>query len=108
MTDIFHSDLGDLNAKKETTFPVVFLVGRYGHLSTTMSAHDDSTIQSRPTSPAARPPLDASRVRAVAVAGGCDPRSVVKFLSGRTIQSLTRERVVRGLREMGFDHLIPA
>lgn len=53
-----------------------------------------------------RTPLAAHLVRAVAVAAPADPRSVRKVLLGEPVAVMTRERIVRALRERGLDHLM--
>jgi len=46
--------------------------------------------------------LNAHDVRRVAVAAGCDPRTVLRYLRGKTIQSTSAARIAGALRELGI------
>jgi hypothetical protein len=46
--------------------------------------------------------------RELALAALVDDRSLERFIHGEPIRHLTRERIMRALRERGLEHLLPA
>lgn len=50
--------------------------------------------------------LTQHEIRTIAAAAYCDPRSVVKAFSGQPLAPLTRERVIRALRELNRTDLL--
>jgi len=50
--------------------------------------------------------INAHQVRQVAVDATCDPRSVEKYLAGKTLKPMTRERIEKALRALGLGDLV--
>lgn len=50
--------------------------------------------------------LDGHQERAVAVAAGCDPRTVRSYLDGRRVYSTTAARIAAALRKAGHAQLV--
>lgn len=55
-----------------------------------------------------RAKLPASLLRKASVLAPADPRSIRKLLRGEPLAPMTAERIVRALREMGLQHLVPS
>ena len=53
------------------------------------------------------PKLSPHDLRRVAVVAGCDPRSVLAFLSGAKGRSTTSARIREALKGCGFDAIQP-
>jgi hypothetical protein len=60
-----------------------------------------------PTRTRRRTPLPSHLVRKISVEAPADPRSVRKVLLGEPVAIMTRERIVRALREHGLKQLVP-
>lgn len=55
---------------------------------------------------AASMPLSPTDRRRIAVAAGCHPECVVRYLRGIVVRSTTRERIERALRNADLSNLI--
>lgn len=45
--------------------------------------------------------LSAHQERAISVAAGCDPRTLRRFLAGKPVMPMIRERIARALKALG-------
>jgi hypothetical protein len=52
------------------------------------------------------PKIDKSRLRQLAVAASCDPRTIQRVLAGESVRGMSRERAEAALRAAGFQ--VPA
>lgn len=64
-------------------------------------------MRTMPTNTRRRTPLPSHLVRKISVEAPADPRSVRKVLLGEPVAIMTRERIVKALREHGLEHLVP-
>jgi len=53
-----------------------------------------------------KPVLAASISRAMCVRASCDPRTLQKYLAGKSIMPMTRARIEEALRAGGYGHLV--
>lgn len=56
--------------------------------------------------PHSHPELSQSELRRVAVAGDCDPRTIIAYLAKEAMRSTTIARVERGLCACGYGRLV--
>lgn len=69
--------------------------------------HCESTMERETDTGEKERRLPAHELRRLAVAAGCDPRTVQRVIFGRPTKGLMRERVERTLREQGLEQLLP-
>jgi DNA-binding LacI/PurR family transcriptional regulator len=54
-----------------------------------------------------QPPVTAHECRSLAVKAQCDPRTIRRFLDGKTRRgTTTAERINRAIEQLGYDHLL--
>jgi len=67
--------------------------------------HCESIVR---TTMSTKPVLAASIERAMCVRASCDPRTLRKYLAGKTVMPMTRARIEEALRGGGYGHLVRA